>query len=171
MTSDPITRLNAALEGRYRTESELGEGMRYASRLGVMVGLIALTACGGHAPVPRAPGSPSPSAVPVELPLGAGRPEVEGITRTVLSDDAVRTVTRVRFAPGAGEVPHTHPFELLVVPLTTGSVDWVLGDSRVGTLAGGDVQFVPAGVTHQLRNPGTEPYEVVAIAVKPVERR
>ncbi len=26
MTADPITRLNAALEGRYRIESELGEG-------------------------------------------------------------------------------------------------------------------------------------------------
>ncbi len=26
MTSNPITRLNAALEGRYRIESELGEG-------------------------------------------------------------------------------------------------------------------------------------------------
>ena len=26
MSSDPITRLNAALEGRYRIESELGEG-------------------------------------------------------------------------------------------------------------------------------------------------
>ena len=26
MTSDPITRLNAALEGRYRIERELGEG-------------------------------------------------------------------------------------------------------------------------------------------------
>ena len=26
MTPDPITRLNAALEGRYRIESELGEG-------------------------------------------------------------------------------------------------------------------------------------------------
>ncbi len=25
-SSDPITRLNAALEGRYRIESELGEG-------------------------------------------------------------------------------------------------------------------------------------------------
>lgn len=25
--SDPITRLNAALQGRYRIESELGEGM------------------------------------------------------------------------------------------------------------------------------------------------
>ncbi len=25
-TTDPITRLNAALEGRYRIESELGEG-------------------------------------------------------------------------------------------------------------------------------------------------
>ena len=26
MTDDPITRLNAALEGRYRIERELGEG-------------------------------------------------------------------------------------------------------------------------------------------------
>ena len=26
MTSDPITRLNAALEGRYRIEREIGEG-------------------------------------------------------------------------------------------------------------------------------------------------
>ena len=26
MTADPITRLNAALEGRYRVERELGEG-------------------------------------------------------------------------------------------------------------------------------------------------
>jgi hypothetical protein len=26
MSDDPITRLNAALEGRYRIESELGEG-------------------------------------------------------------------------------------------------------------------------------------------------
>ena len=27
MTTDPITRLNAALEGRYRVEREIGEGM------------------------------------------------------------------------------------------------------------------------------------------------
>ena len=26
MTTDPITRLNAALEGRYRVEREIGEG-------------------------------------------------------------------------------------------------------------------------------------------------
>ena len=26
MSADPITRLNAALEGRYRIEAELGEG-------------------------------------------------------------------------------------------------------------------------------------------------
>jgi len=26
MSADPVTRLNAALEGRYRIESELGEG-------------------------------------------------------------------------------------------------------------------------------------------------
>jgi mannose-6-phosphate isomerase-like protein (cupin superfamily) len=165
---DPITRLSPALQGRYRSEREPG---RRGMALVYLVGLIALNACGGRAPALRASGSPSPSAAPVELPLGAGRPEVEGITRTVLTDDASRTVTRVRFAPGAGEVPHTHTFELLVVPLTTGSVDWVLGDRRFSTLAAGDVQLVPAGVTHQLRNPGSEPYEVVAIAVKHIERR
>ena len=32
-TSDPITRLNAALEGRYRIERELGEGGRDGDRL------------------------------------------------------------------------------------------------------------------------------------------
>jgi len=30
MSDDPITRLNAALEGRYRIESEVGEGGRMA---------------------------------------------------------------------------------------------------------------------------------------------
>ena len=135
----------------------------------VLAGLIALTACGGDAPAEQE--SPPPTAAPAELPLSAGRPQVEGITRTVLSDDEARTVNRVHFAPGAGEVPHTHAFELLVVPLMSGSVEWIVGDRRVERLAEGDVQFVPPGVTHQLRNPGTEAFEVAAIAVKPVEGR
>jgi quercetin dioxygenase-like cupin family protein len=135
----------------------------------VMAGLVALTACGGEAPAAQE--SPAATAAPAELPLSAGRPEVEGITRTVLSDDEARTVNRVHFAPGAGEVPHTHAFELMVVPLMSGSVEWTVGDRRVETLAEGDVQFVPPGVTHQLRNPGTEAFEVVAIAIKPVEGR
>ena len=44
---DPITRLNAALEGRYRIESELGRWR--CLRYGILIALItlSLSRCGG----------------------------------------------------------------------------------------------------------------------------
>ena len=39
------------------------------------------------------------------VPLGQGRPETPGVTRTTLKDDAKSTVIRVHFNPGAAEPP------------------------------------------------------------------
>jgi len=54
--SDPVTRLNAALEGRYRIESELGEGgmatvyladdLKYERKVALKV--LKLILCGGE---------------------------------------------------------------------------------------------------------------------------
>ena len=100
------------------------------------------------------------------LPLGTGRPDVAGITRTTLKDDAKVTVTRVHFAPGASEPVHTHPYDIVLVPVIAGPVDWIVAGRRVTPLGVGDVQFVPRDVAHQLRNTGPGPVEIIAIAAK-----
>jgi quercetin dioxygenase-like cupin family protein len=131
-------------------------------------------ACGtGDAPAGDASSSdaqegdvPMPADARRGLPLGEGRPDVSGITRTTLRDDERATVTRVHFMPGAAEPLHTHDFDLLVVPLTAGPVEWLFGDERVEFLEAGEVQFVAAGTVHQLVNAGDAPIEVIAVAIK-----
>ena len=100
------------------------------------------------------------------LPIGAGRPDVPGITRTILKDDAKIAVTRVRFEPNAGEQPHTHPTDIMIVPVVSGPVEFVMGDTKVTSLKAGDVQFVPKEVVHYVKNIGQQPFELIAITVK-----
>ena len=100
------------------------------------------------------------------LPLGAGRPEVPGITRTTLKDDAKSTVTRVHFKPGAAEPPHTHPYDVIIVPVLAGTIEFTIGDKKVTTVKPGDVQFVPRDVLHHLTNTGKQDFELIAIALK-----
>lgn len=112
-------------------------------------------------PWARAQTGQSPS-----LPLGAGRPEVAGIARTPIRDDAKATVTRVRFEPNAAEPPHTHPTDVIIVAVMAGAVDFRIGDTRITSLVPGQVQFVPREVTHHLKNTGLGPLELIAISLK-----
>ena len=101
------------------------------------------------------------------LPLGAGRPEVAGITRTTLKDDAKSTVTRVHFKPGAAEPPHTHPYDVILVPDVDGTIDFsVEGGKTVTSVKSGEVQFVPKNTVHHLKNSGQRDFELIAIALK-----
>lgn len=100
------------------------------------------------------------------LPLGAGRPDIKGITRIAIRDDAKATVTRVRFEPNAEEPPHTHPNDVIIVPVMAGPVEFRIGAARITTLAPGEVQFVPRDVTHHLKNTGTKAFELIAISLK-----
>ena len=104
---------------------------------------------------------------PPSLPIGAGRPDVQGITRTILRDDAKVAVTRVHFDPGAGEQPHTHPTDIMIVPVTTGPVEFANGTNpKMTSLKAGDVQFVPKEVVHYVKNTGKQPFELIAITMK-----
>ena len=77
------------------------------------------------------------SQAPPSVPLGAGRTETPGIKRTQLRDDSKATVTRVQFDPNAAEPPHTHPYDVLLVPVLPGTVRSrsATGDSRATRLA------------------------------------
>ena len=96
----------------------------------------------------------------------ANRPAVEGITRATLKDDARLTVTRVQFAPDAAEPVHTHPYDIMVVPLQDGAAELVIGEERKAFLSEGDVQFIPKDVPHQLVNKSGSPFVIIAVAIK-----
>lgn len=100
------------------------------------------------------------------IPLGAGRPETPGITRTQLKDDEKSTVTRVHLIPGAAEPVHTHATDLILIPVTDGTVEWIVAGKKVTSFKPGDVQFVPKLTEHQLKNTGTKDFEAIAVAIK-----
>jgi quercetin dioxygenase-like cupin family protein len=109
-----------------------------------------------------------PSLVRAQAPvdLANGRAARPGITRTTIKDDAKVAVTRVRFAPGAAEVPHTHPYDVILVPLVSGVVTVQIGDKKITSVKSGEVQFVPHDVTHFVANTGKTTFELIAIGVK-----
>src|SRR5262245_31668490 len=98
--------------------------------------------------------------------LGEGRAPTPGITRTALKDDAKSTVTRVQFMPGAKEPPHTHPYDVILVPVLASPVDAGIGDKRFTSFKPGEVQFVPKDTVHFVGNTGTQMFELIAIALK-----
>lgn len=100
------------------------------------------------------------------VPLGTDRPATPGITRTTLRDDAKSAITRVRFAPDALETPHTHPYDIIIVPVTTATVDFRMGDQRVTRFEPGQIQFVPRETVHSLANKGDGPFELIVVGVK-----
>ena len=100
------------------------------------------------------------------VPIGAGRPETPGITRTQLRDDPKASVVRVHVSPGAKEPPHTHPYDVILVPVINGAVAFTVGGQTVTAFRVGEVQFIPRDTTHDLANVGATPLEFITIAVK-----
>jgi quercetin dioxygenase-like cupin family protein len=90
-----------------------------------------------------------------------------GITRTtVLENDEVRVV-RVRFAPGAREPDHSHPYDLLTVQIDRATVGILNGtDTSVDEREPGFVQFLPRGVVHAYGSVDAKPFEILSIAAK-----
>ena len=91
-----------------------------------------------------------------------------GITRTEILNNATVLVARLRMAPGAREDVHTHPFSAVVVQIGAGDVDMRLGDARATTRwEHGRVEFIARDVPHAAANAGSQPFDVVTIAIKP----
>jgi quercetin dioxygenase-like cupin family protein len=91
-----------------------------------------------------------------------------GITRTVLVDNDTVLVARLRYDAGKGETSHTHPFSAVVIQLTPGDVDMTLAaDHSRARRDAGTAWFIPAAAPHAAVNVGTEPFDQIAITIKP----
>ena len=84
----------------------------------------------------------------------------EGVTRTDLqrhdlSVPGRETIqARIDIAPGAIAPWHRHPGEE-VIYIIEGTLEYQLEHQSAITLTAGQVLFVPAGIAHKARNPGT----------------
>jgi quercetin dioxygenase-like cupin family protein len=98
---------------------------------------------------------------------GAPPQPLPGLSRTSLLDNSDVVVTRLEFEPEVREPLHTHPYDLLVVPITSGRIDMQVGDKKtMHTYAIGESIFIPRGVPHTGANAGTAPFRVLGIAIK-----
>ena len=92
--------------------------------------------------------------------LAAPNPSQPGVTRTDLqrhdlSIPGRETVqARSDIAPGATAAWHRHPGEEVIYVLE-GVLEYQLEGASPVTLRAGEVLFVPSGVAHKARNPGT----------------
>jgi len=106
---------------------------------------------------------------PTRLPPPAAPPAVDvpGITRTTVIDNREARVVRVQFAAGAREPVHTHPFDLLTVQLTPGTVEIQSGSEKTSSRrAPGFAQFVPRGVQHAYASADKKPFELMSVTIK-----
>lgn len=106
----------------------------------------------------QAPGAAAPAAA---------APAPAGITRTTLIDNEATRVVRVKFEPGAREVVHTHPYDLVVVQLTAGKVEAMIGSDRsTADRPAGYVWYMPKEVPHLVGHAGGAAFEAMSVAVK-----
>jgi quercetin dioxygenase-like cupin family protein len=113
--------------------------------------LVTIAIKPGRTPAGEAPASPAPA----------------GITRTAVLDNAEARVTRVEFASQAREPVHSHPFDLVVVPLTGGRLEVRVGEKvETRDYAPGDAMFLPRDVPHAVSNVGSGTITVFSVGVK-----
>lgn len=90
-----------------------------------------------------------------------------GVTRKPLLDNHDVTVTRLEFEAEVREPVHTHPYDLLIVPISSARLDMQLGHKKqVGRYAVGEAIFVPRGTAHAVANVGTASFRLLGIRIK-----
>jgi quercetin dioxygenase-like cupin family protein len=87
--------------------------------------------------------------------------------RVVLENDRVRALRRV-LAPGESTDMHTHASEGVAVSVTAGRLEISTAEAvaRTVELKVGAVQWLVPGTTHQLKNVGDVPIEIVDVELK-----
>ena len=93
-----------------------------------------------------------------------GAPAIAG--QNLLANNRVSAI-KLTFPPGAREAIHAHPFDIVVIQLTPGEVDFVLGDQKsTGHIEAGRVTYIPAQAQHLAGNAGTTPFDLVVVALR-----
>ena len=94
----------------------------------------------------------STSAPTPPAPAGVTRTDLQRHDLSIEGREMVQA--RIDIAPGAVAPWHRHPGEEIIYVIE-GTLEYQLEGRDPVTLKAGEVLFVPAGVAHKARNPGT----------------
>ena len=90
-----------------------------------------------------------------------------GIIRETLVDNADARVVRVEFTPAGREPVHQHPYNLVTVQLTPGTIEMLVGSEKTVTrFDAGTVTFLPRNVPHAYASADRAPFTLMSVAVK-----
>jgi quercetin dioxygenase-like cupin family protein len=91
-----------------------------------------------------------------------------GFAARPLFDNASVGVMRLLISPGAREMPHAHPYSMLVVQVSPGDVE-IMKAGAVSRAARpvGHIEFFDANMQHAAANVGNTPVAVLVISFKP----
>ena len=109
----------------------------------------------GAAAALQAPAPPPPR------PAGTARTDLQRHDLSVAGWESLQAL--VSFAPGSFFPKHKHPGEEIIY-VTQGIIEYEVAGKPVVVKAG-EVLFIPNGVVHAARNPGTEPAAELATYV------
>ena len=101
------------------------------------------------------------SAPPPARPAGTARTDLQRHDLSVAGWESLQAL--VSFAPGSSFPRHKHPGEEIIY-VTQGTIEYEVAGKPVVVKAG-EVLFIPNGVVHAARNPGTEPAAELATYV------
>ncbi len=100
-------------------------------------------------------------APPPARPPGTARTDLQRHDLSVAGWESLQAL--VSFAPGSSFPRHKHPGEEIIY-VTQGTIEYEVAGKPVVVKAG-EVLFIPNGVVHAARNPGTEPAAELATYV------
>lgn len=72
------------------------------------------------------------------------------------------------FGAGAAESMHAHPFDLVIVQVSSGHMGLIVGSGkeRVTGVGSENAFFLPRNVPHAVANRGDAPLQIMSVAIK-----
>jgi quercetin dioxygenase-like cupin family protein len=87
-----------------------------------------------------------------------------GISRRLTIDEKTVQVVRSTYESGAHEPPGPHSFDVVIVPLTEGSMQVEIEGKTVAWKVGEPI-FIPRGIKHSLANEGKTAVDLIGIRI------
>ena len=96
--------------------------------------------------------------------VGSSTTSTREINRRVMVDERTVQVVRSRYQPGAAEPPGYHSFDVVIIPLSPGTMEVTVAGKNIPWKSG-EAFFIGRGVEHHIANKGKTAVDLISIRI------